>query len=182
LTIDIQTRPEVKRTSPSWWSGEMRREAWRFIKFSLVGLSNALVDFVTVAVLVFIFDPESWPAIVAVNSAGFAVGVVNSFIWQTRFTFQSRRSFFSQAFLVFIAINLGSLVLSNVSVLAFRWVFQEVFGLDNNVAILAAKVPTAGMLAAYGYLAYRRLFLGSFGGSMLKRSFHRVWSSGETGE
>lgn len=149
--------------------GSTRAEAWRFIKYSMVGLSNGALDFVALAVMVWLFDPQSDLSVVGMNSVAFFIGAVNSYTLNSRLTFRTPHPFLSRWFGLFLLINLGSLLISNVSLLSFRWVMEEVVGLDGRAAILAAKPPGGLVLAAYGYLSYRKLFLGSAGGSLVRR-------------
>jgi putative flippase GtrA len=148
-------------------------EARRFVKFCLVGLSNGALDFITLAIIVFLFDPQSTPALVAANSFAFLVGSVNSFTWNSRLTFGTPRPYLSRWFGLFLLINLGGLVLSNVSLLTFRWFFEAI-GLEGRAAILAAKLPGAIVLASYSYLSYRKLFLGSAGGQLVATAVTRL--------
>ena len=137
-------------------------EARRFIKFCMVGLSNGAVDFVVLAILVFLFDPQTTPALLAANTVAFLAGSVNSFTWNSRLTFGTPRPYASRWFALFLLINAGGLLISNLSLVTFRWLF-EALGLEGRAAILAAKAPGAVILATYSYLSYRRLFLGSSG-------------------
>jgi putative flippase GtrA len=148
-------------------------EGRRFLKFCLVGLSNGALDFITLAIIVFLFDPQTTPALIAANSFAFFVGSVNSFTWNSRLTFGTPRPYLSRWFALFILISVGGLILSNVSLLTFRWFFEAI-GLEGRAAILAAKLPGAIILASYSYLSYRKLFLGSAGGRLLALAVTRL--------
>lgn len=159
----------LEAAGPTTATRPARGEAWRFVKYSLVGFSNGALDFITLAILVVVFDPQRDLAVVAMNSVAFLVGVVNSYTLNSRFTFGTPRPFASHWFGLFLLINLGSLLISNVSLLSVRWLMEEIVGLEGRAAILAAKPPSGIALAAYGYLAYRKLFLGSAAGGLLSR-------------
>jgi putative flippase GtrA len=152
------------------------REAKRFIKFCLVGLSNGAVDFVVLAVLVFVFDPQTTAALIAANTVAFLAGSINSFTWNSRLTFGTPRPYASRWFALFLLINIGGLVISNVSLVTFRWLFEAI-GLEGRAAILAAKAPGAVLLAGYSYLSYRKLFLGSAGGAIVSSALNKVRGS-----
>ena len=149
------------------------REAKRFIKFCLVGLSNGAVDFVVLAVLVFLFNPQTTPALIAANTVAFLAGSINSFTWNSRLTFGTPRPYASRWFALFLLINAGGLAISNVSLVMFRWLFESI-GLEGRAAILAAKAPGTVILAGYSYLSYRKLFLGSAGGAIVSSAFARA--------
>jgi hypothetical protein len=74
---------------------------------------------------------------------------------------------------LFLLINAGGLVISNVSLVTFKWFFEMV-GLEGRAAILAAKAPGTVVLAAYSYLSYRKLFLGSAGGAIVSSALGKV--------
>lgn len=152
-------------------------EARRFVKFCLVGLSNGALDFITLAILVFLFDPQTTPELIAANTVAFFVGSINSFTWNSRLTFGTPRPYLSRWFGLFLVINAGGLMISNLSLLTFRWFF-ETLGLEGRAAILAAKAPGAVILAAYSYLSYRKLFLGSAGGAVVSSAARKIRGAG----
>lgn len=172
--MSTATRRPARPAEPTPEGGsKLALEIRRFARFCLVGLSNGAVDFITLTVLVFAFDPQSTLALIAANSAAFLAGSINSFTWNSRLTFGTPRPFASRWFGLFLLINAGSLLISNVSLLSFRWLFESI-GIEGRAAILAAKPPGAVILAAYGYLSYRKLFLGSAGGAFVSSAFSRL--------
>ncbi len=56
----------------------------QFVKFGIVGISNTLLSFAVYTVLLKVFD--IW--YLAASAIGFAVGTVNGFLWNRRWTFR----------------------------------------------------------------------------------------------
>ena len=59
-------------------------EIGRIIRFVVVGVSNTLVGLSTIYACKYFFDIADAPA----NAIGYCVGLVNSFIWNRRWTFR----------------------------------------------------------------------------------------------
>ncbi|MPZ22471.1 MAG: hypothetical protein GEU28_02780 [Dehalococcoidia bacterium] len=140
--------------------GTLSPETWRFLKYAAIGIFNGVVDFAVLGILVWAFDPERELSVVAVNTTAFFAASFNSFVLHSRLTFQRRLPLFSRWFALFFVVNLGNLVLSNISLLTFRWLLQSTTPLEGQLAILVAKPLTALVLVSYGYFAFRRLFVG----------------------
>lgn len=142
------------------------------ITFGMVGASNAAVDFVVLAALLWLVDPGTTLALLACNTVAFVAAATNSFLLNSRVTFRSPRPLLSHSFMLFMLINCGSLVLSNVSLLAFKGLIEGLLGVEGRAAILLAKPPGGVLLAVYAYLSYRKLFLGrgplALAGSLLR--------------
>lgn len=70
---------------------EMKREDrktffFQFVKFGLVGVSNTLITAGVIALLLKVFLLSDLQA----NLVGYAAGLVNSFVWNRRWTFRSK--------------------------------------------------------------------------------------------
>lgn len=70
---------------------EMKREDrktffFQFVKFGLVGVSNTLITAGVIALLLEVFLLSDLQA----NLVGYAAGLVNSFVWNRRWTFRSK--------------------------------------------------------------------------------------------
>jgi putative flippase GtrA len=80
----------------------------RFARFLTVGAVNTLLTVAIFNVLVFLSFPAP-----AANAAGYAVGVVNSFVLNRRWTFGDREGLhFSRTFWRFALVSLGSLAIT----------------------------------------------------------------------
>ncbi|MDS1033049.1 GtrA family protein [Porphyromonadaceae sp. NP-X] len=57
----------------------------QFLKFGIVGISNTLLTAATIWLLLRVFHSSNYLA----NIVGYVVGLVNSFIWNRRWTFEN---------------------------------------------------------------------------------------------
>ena len=97
-------------------------EAWEmwfsFIKFLLIGLSNTLILFVVYYAVIFFVGSEYY---IAGQTAGYFLGVINSYIWNSRFVFREGKTgagafvkmclcylltYFIQAGLLYLQVNI----------------------------------------------------------------------------
>lgn len=103
----------------------------QFLKYSIVGVSNALIGFGT---MFFLYNFLKVNYIIA-NTIGYIFGLINSFMWNKRWTFQSGNHYSKEIFrfiLVFIA--------SYISNLAFLVTLVEIFGLNKNISFILSSV------------------------------------------
>lgn len=140
------------------FSERISPELWRFLKYAAIGVFNGIVDLAVLGILVWVFNPQRDISVVIVNTTSFLTASFISFYMHSRFTFQRPVPLLSRWFAWFFVFNLGNLVLSNASLLIFRWLLGETLGIEGRAAILLAKVMTAGVLVSYGWLTLRRLF------------------------
>ena len=94
---------------------KLRKGSIRFSKFTIVGLSNAVVDIGTLNLFLWLASTRD-PSVLALdNGVGLLLANINSYVWNTRWTFQSRakrndfrqRALFALQVLVNIAISNG---------------------------------------------------------------------------
>lgn len=101
---------------------------FQLIKFALVGASNTLVDMIVstgVSFLLNLIASGGW--IVYVSKAiGYCCGILNSYIWNSRWTFREERRRDLREKLSFIGVNLLVLLIS----FGLITLFSEVFGLS----------------------------------------------------
>lgn len=91
---------------------EMRKwlqheELWRAVKFGLTGVANTLVDYLVFTVLVILNVNVYFSQI-----CSFSAGMLNSYLVNRRWTFQSKQRFFSLQIVKFILANLSVLAVS----------------------------------------------------------------------
>lgn len=97
----------------------------QLIKFGLVGVLNTLVDFLVFQTLNLLLG---W--VYAAQVAGFTCGVVNSYLWNSSWTFKEERTRTLREMSLFLVVNLVSLGVS----LGVIWLCREVFGVTNEWA------------------------------------------------
>ncbi len=97
----------------------------QLIKFGLVGVLNTLVDFLVFQMLNLLLG---W--VYAAQVAGFTCGVINSYLWNSSWTFKEERTRSLREMSLFLVVNLVSLCVS----LGVIWLCREVFGVTNEWA------------------------------------------------
>ena len=109
----------------------------QFARFLLVGLGNTAVSFIAYRLLL----DASTPYVIAA-ALGFAVGAVNGYVWNRRWTFAARDS--TRARVLYVAVQVVGAGSTSLLVFLFHAV-----GLGKVGAYLAAIAPvTLGMFVA----------------------------------
>jgi putative flippase GtrA len=96
-------------------STKLKKGGIRFSKFTVVGLSNAVVDFGTLNLFLWLASTRDPSVLALYNGVALLLANVNSYVWNTRWTFQSRakrnnfrqRALFALQVLVNITISNG---------------------------------------------------------------------------
>lgn len=139
-------------------SGEPLPEASvQYAKFSVVGISNALVDLGTINVLLLLFPTRSAATLVLYNLVALTLANINSYLWNTLWTFRDRsrrnvRQLGMFALQAVISIGVGNVVLYLVA----HW-------LASYSALPSLAVGDLSKLAS--------MFVGSTTSFLLLRSF-----------
>ncbi|MBQ6234976.1 MAG: GtrA family protein [Clostridia bacterium] len=102
-------------------ASEGKKSFVQLLKFILIGASNTLLDLVVTFALNAIFGIYYLAKII-----GYACGILNSYIWNSRWTFREERRRDAREIIMFIAVNLVTLGLS----LLLQWVFRDKLHLD----------------------------------------------------
>lgn len=110
----------------------VKQTAGQFLKFAVVGVLNTLVDFAVFQALNLLLG---W--VYAAQVAGFTCGVINSYLWNSNWTFRKERTKSFREMALFLLVNLISLGVS----LGVMWLCLEVFGVTN--AWAAGWMPAA---------------------------------------
>src|SRR5579875_1548304 len=100
--------------------GAPRRVRVQYARFLAVGFSNALVDLGTLNILLVLYPTRAALSLLADNTFAVALAILNSYLWNTRWTFREtatrslrQRVLFSLQALLNIALN--NLVLLSLS-------------------------------------------------------------------
>ena len=111
---------------------EVKKTVWQIIKFAIVGVLNTLVDFAVFQALNLLLG---WVYIAQV--IGYTCGIINSYIWNSNWTFREQRTRSFREIALFIVVNLASLGIS----LGVIWLCKNVFGITNEW--VASWMPAA---------------------------------------
>ena len=88
-----------------------------FILFSLVGVSNTVINFIVYTILVFF----SMPYLLA-NVIGYGVGMINSYLLNKYFVFQKKQRDSSE-FLKFVLVNIITVTVHSILLYCFVSIF-----------------------------------------------------------
>ena len=111
---------------------ERKKTLWQMAKFAIVGVLNTLVDF---AVFLSLNLTLGW--VYAAQVLGYTAGIINSYLWNSNWTFRKERTKSFREMSLFLLVNLLSLGVS----LGVMWLCREVFGVTN--AWAAGWMPEA---------------------------------------
>ena len=85
----------------------MKKHGVQFLKFGAVGVTNSIITFVVYSILVFCGSNY-----LVANVIGYCVGVVNSYVWNSKFVFKQQQS--KVLFTKFVLVNLITLSINTV--------------------------------------------------------------------
>jgi putative flippase GtrA len=116
----------------------------QYVQFSLVGLSNAVVDLGVLNLLLFM-HPTNNPTILTVdNSVAVALAIINSYLWNTRWTFRTEADGSNRQRMLFIAQALVNIAVNDLVLLGMTSILRPSQGIwylvGSNVAKLVAMV------------------------------------------
>lgn len=104
---------------------EVKKTFWQLVKFAIVGVLNTLVDFAVFQTLNLLLG---WVYVAQIF--GYTCGIVNSYLWNSNWTFREQRTRSLREMMLFLVVNLISLGVS----LGVIWLCREVFGVTNEWA------------------------------------------------
>ena len=113
-------------------NSEAKKTIQQVLKFAVVGVLNTLVDF---AVFQTLNLTLGW--VYAAQVFGYTFGIINSYLWNSNWTFREQRTRSLREVVLFVAVNLVSMGVS----LGVIWLCREVFGITNEW--VASWMPAA---------------------------------------
>ncbi len=116
---------------------EAKKTIWQMMKFAIVGVLNTLVDFAVFQTLNLVFG---WVYLAQV--LGYSFGVINSYLWNSNWTFREQRTRSIREMSMFLLVNLASLGVS----LGMIWLCREVLGITNEWAATWMPAFLAGFV------------------------------------
>jgi len=124
-----------------------RREIVRFLKFCVVGVVGALIDFGLLNLLV---QLAGLPKVVA-NACSFTVAVINNFIWNRLWVYpETRGEPLRKQFVQFVLVNVAGLAINTAIFYASdRWLLGEAGLLAGPAGALARTIGMAHFDLAY---------------------------------
>lgn len=116
---------------------ETKKTLWQMAKFAIVGVLNTLVDF---AVFQSLNLTLGW--VYAAQVIGYTAGIINSYLWNSNWTFREQRTRSLREMGLFLLVNLASLGVS----LGMIWLLRDVVGISNEWVALWMPQWLAGFI------------------------------------
>lgn len=123
-------------------------------RFSLVGVANTGVDFVATNLLFFLVAPATQRGLLLVSLVACLVAMINSYLWNSRWTFAGRSDVDGSKKRFLLAATIGMVV--NTTVFLFLMRHLPMSGLANDYALLnLARLGGVAAAMAVTFLGYR---------------------------
>ena len=116
---------------------ETKKTLWQMAKFAIVGVLNTLVDF---AVFQSLNLTLGW--VYAAQVIGYTAGIINSYLWNSNWTFREQRTRSLREMGLFLLVNIASLGVS----LGMIWLLRDVVGITNEWVALWMPQWLAGFI------------------------------------
>ncbi|MGP4042096.1 GtrA family protein [Gracilibacillus sp. D59] len=143
----------------------MKRKSGRFqfFQFSIIGLSNALIDIGVLNLLLLLFHTEKPTLLIVYNSIAYSLAILNSYIWNAMITFKraSKGSHYQRlAFFIQALISLG---ISNLVFLGANSLFaiMEIpnwwrYNISKALAMVLSSLASFFMIKYFVFKDYRK--------------------------
>ena len=107
-------------------SSEKRRAPIQTLQFTIIGISNAVVDIGSLNLLLLVYPTNHGVTLTLFNTLAYCLAVSNSYIWNSMFTFRHAAKGSMKQRLGFFLQGLFSLLINNSVFLAFNLLFQSI--------------------------------------------------------
>ncbi|WP_226035967.1 GtrA family protein [Aquibacillus saliphilus] len=118
----------------------------QLIQFGFIGMSNAIVDIVSLNVLLLLWPTKDSFILLVFNTIAYILVMLNSYIWNTRYTFKHRATTNSKEIMLFILQAVIALAISNIIFISFFQLLEmNMIGnlsafIEQNIAKVSAMV------------------------------------------
>lgn len=124
--------------------GKQRDIRIQYLQFSLIGASNALVDLGILNLLMILHPTHTALGLLADNTIAVSLAIFNSYLWNTRWTFNAEATHTPRQRLLFIAQALLNILINNLVLLGMTSLLPPMQGIayfiGSNIAKLAAML------------------------------------------
>ena len=133
----------------------LKREAGRFAKYTIVGVSGTIVDFGILNLLIFLFGWDSDFSILMASIISFSAAIINNFTWHSLWTFREARGLNRRVqFVRFTVVSLVGLILnSTIFYLSNRFLYAPL--VSSALSIQLAKATASGLVLFWNFGANR---------------------------
>ncbi|MDC3412327.1 GtrA family protein [Aquibacillus sp. 3ASR75-11] len=99
----------------------------QIIQFSFIGIANALIDIGSLNVLLFLWPTEGASTLLIFNTISYTLAIINSYIWNSKYTFSHRANFNYKQIGLFTFQALIALLVSNLVFIGFYELLKDGF-------------------------------------------------------
>ncbi len=121
-----------------------KRLKTQIFQFSLIGISNAVVDIGSLNLFLWVWPTQAAGLLLTFNTLAYTLAILNSYFWNTIYTFKHAANKNRTEFSLFIAQAVIALLISNVTFIGAIQLFQQFpfqtpsnFVMQNTAKILA---------------------------------------------
>lgn len=126
------------------------RLAGQAVRFGMVGLSNTVVDFAVLNLLLWLAGLP----LLAANTLAYSAGILNSFVWNKHWTFSAGGSgAVSRELTAFLLVSFTALVVNDLGILGLN----SIFGGESVLALNLQKAGASVLSMTWNFLGYRFL-------------------------
>src|SRR5713226_8272434 len=100
-----------------------KADLWQFLRFCMVGTSNAVIDFLVLNVLLWVFPAADTWRVLSYNSLAVLLAATNSFFWNKYWTFQQRHPITVQEVYRFLVVASGTTLMNDM----LMWLLGRAF-------------------------------------------------------
>lgn len=105
-----------------------RAPRWQFLRFGMVGLLNTAIDILALNLLLTLFAVRSLPGVLLANAVAYALGAVNSFFLNKRWTFGQRQPITLGEVGRFALTTCAGIALNDALLAALGWALLPLLG------------------------------------------------------
>lgn len=119
----------------------------QYLQFALVGATNAVVDLGVLNLLLALHPTRSVLLLLLDNTIAVALAILNSYLWNTRWTFRGAVTHQATQRVLFVAQALLNIAINNIVLIAVAGILPPSLSLSalvlNNVAKVAAMIAAS---------------------------------------
>lgn len=139
--VEPQLKVKQRRREPSTWL--------QFVRFCTVGISNAAVDLGALNLLLLLYPTQSDLTLLLYNTIAVALAILNSYLWNTRWTFHDQVTSTRRERVLFVSQALLNIAINNAVLFGLTDLLPTETGtwsmLTANLAKLVAMFASSGL-------------------------------------
>ena len=109
------------------------------MRYGVIGIGNAAITLIVLNGLVYFGEIEGGPALLGANAIAVSISMVNSYIWNSRYTFESGQMFHGRLMARFTLVNLSGFAVNQAVFAAVAYPLLDLTDLHRNAASSLAQ-------------------------------------------